>query len=647
MEPVVLNNRYRLLELIGSGGMAVVYRGVDTLLQRRVAVKVLRESYSGDPAFLARFQREAQSAARLDHPNVVTVYDVGQDGDHHYIVMEYVDGQDLKTLIRQKGQLDVGEALDIATQIAAGVGHAHKSGFIHCDVKPQNVLVTRDGRAKVTDFGIARALSESGLTESDTVWGSPLYFSPEQAAGDPPSPASDVYSIGVVMYEMLAGRPPFQAEKTAALALMHLREEPAPLAARNPQVPPQLEWIIRKVMAKEPSARYRTAEQLARVLEEYRKHGEQMTGWQPAVAPAGAGYTVRVDRHVTEPESESEPELASMTLMASDRLTWALAVIAFVAVIGLIPLWGAVYMAYFPPEQPGPPAQITRTPKPLVTLVPTVQQVLVPDLKGKPIDEARMEAKRYGLRLVEREQDAPDVEGGIVVDQSPGPGERVPLDSELTVFVSKVGRELKMPGVMDYPLEEVQAGLESELKLHVVIVEKWSGEPRGLVLLQEPEPETTIYAGDTVTLTVSGGVDIPILLEVNLSDTIMLKEAELRQATFQPGEAIEFTLRWVALRPVSRNYRVFVHLQDSGGPYSTPVATGDMDPGVPTSQWTPGKVEEDQYRVVIPTGLSAGWYQLRVGLYAQGGGDRLAVIDAGVTTAELDSILIAEITVKP
>ena len=221
METVVLNERYRLLELIGSGGMAVVYRGMDTLLQRQVAVKVLREAFAGDPAFLARFQREARAAANLDHPNVVTVYDVGHDGDRHYIVMECVDGQDLKTLIRREGRLDVDDALDIALQVCAGVGHAHKAGIIHCDIKPQNVLVTWDGRAKVTDFGIARALSGSGITESETVWGSPLYFSPEQAAGEPPSPASDVYSIGIMLYEMLAGAPPFQAEKPGARADAH------------------------------------------------------------------------------------------------------------------------------------------------------------------------------------------------------------------------------------------------------------------------------------------------------------------------------------------------------------------------------------------------------------------------------------------
>ncbi len=270
MESVVLNNRYRLLELVGSGGMAVVYRGMDTLLQRRVAVKVLRESYSDDPAFLARFRREAQAAANLDHPNVVTVYDVCQDGDRHYIVMEYVQGQDLKTLIRQRGQLEVGEALDIAIQIAAGVGHAHKSGVIHCDVKPQNVLVTQDGRAMVTDFGIARALSESGLTESDTVWGSPLYFSPEQAAGDPPSPASDVYSIGVVMYEMLAGRPPFDGEGAKTIFELILDSKPTPLREQRQEVPEELARLVEACLEKDRGQRPPNFTVVAESLEKIR-----------------------------------------------------------------------------------------------------------------------------------------------------------------------------------------------------------------------------------------------------------------------------------------------------------------------------------------------------------------------------------------
>jgi serine/threonine-protein kinase len=317
---------------------------------------------------------------------------VGHDGDRHYIVMEYVDGQDLKTLVRQRGRLEVDESLDIATQIAAGVGHAHKAGVIHCDVKPQNVLVTQDGRVKVTDFGIARALSESGLTESETVWGSPLYFSPEQAAGDPPAPASDVYSIGIVMYEMLSGLPPFQAEKSAALALMHMREDPPPLAIRNPQVPPQLEWIIRKVLAKEPAARYRTAGQLAHVLGEYRSHGEQVTGWRPVEPPSD--YAADSDVESEAPPASPPPPVPQKEL---DRLTWVLGAIALVAVVGLVLLWlGLVIPAYSGQQEPLP----NPTSAPLLTRTPEPQLVSVPDVVGEPVDEARRMVERAGLRFV-------------------------------------------------------------------------------------------------------------------------------------------------------------------------------------------------------------------------------------------------------
>jgi hypothetical protein len=442
------------------------------------------------------------------------------------------------------------------------------------------------------------------------------------------------------MYEMLSGNPPFRAEKTAALALMHMREEPAPLAARNPQVPPQLEWIIRKVMAKEPAARYRNAEQLSHILEEYREHGEQVTRWQPAVPPT-TGYAVEADRRVVEPEPE--PELVPESFVDSSRLTWVLAAIAFVAVIGLIPLWWAVYMAYFPSEQPGPPVRSTHTPKPFATLEPTVEQVLVPNVVGRPIDEARSEAKRYGLRLVEEIRDEPGVEGGIVLDQSPSPGERVPINSELTVYVSKTRQVWKMPGVTDYPLGEVQGGLESELGLHVVVERKWSEEPEEKVLSQEPSSGATVHAGDTVTLTVSGGTDMPIELDVNLADTVILKEAKLPRATFRPGETIAVTLYWEPLRTTSLPYVVFVHVIDAGGNL---VAQQDVEPPVPTTDWVPSVVE-DSHRFQLPGDLSAGSYQLRTGLYRRGEPSvRLPVVDAGLTSAESDSILIAEISVE-
>jgi serine/threonine protein kinase len=634
MEPVLLNNRYRLLELVGSGGMAAVYRGLDTLLQRPVAVKVLRESFASDPAFLARFQREARAAANLDHSNIVTVYDVGQDGDRHYIVMEYVDGQDLKTLIRRKGRLHVDEALDIAIQVSAGVGHAHKAGIVHCDIKPQNVLVTNDGRAKVADFGIARALSESGVTESETVWGSPLYFSPEQAAGAPPSPASDVYSIGVVIYEMLTGTPPFQAERPAALALMHMREIPQSLTLQNPQVPSQLERIVYQVLSKEPAARYRTAGQLAHVLEEYRRQSEQLTGWQPTVPPPSLGASVP-----SAPIAEVEHPSASRS--ATDGMTWMLGVIAFVAVVGLVPLWWLVYRAYSAPPTLSP----TRTPMPLVTSTPEVQMVSVPSVLGKTMEEAQEMLEQAGLHYVLlEERNEPDMERGIVLEQTPAPGELVSLGSDISVIVNGLGRELTMPGVVDYPLEIVRDGLESD-GLQVVVDTVWSLQPEGMVLKQEPDQGTMVHAGDTVTLTVSGGVDIPIPLEVNLSEMIMLESAELRQETFRPGDAIAVTLRWRALRAINTNCVVFVHLI---GPDGLLVAQQDTEPIPPTSLWTAGSGVIDPHQVTISTNLPPGQYQLRTGMYPQGQPSvRLSVVDEGLTTVESDSILISEIEVTP
>ncbi len=624
MESLLLNGRYQLEELIGSGGMAVVYRGFDRLLQRRVAVKILRETFACDPAFLARFQREARAAANLDHPNIVTVYDVGQDGEWHYIVMEYVDGQDLKTLIRRKGRLDVKEAVDIAYQIASGVGYAHKAGIIHCDIKPQNVLVTNDRRAKVTDFGIARAFSESGVTESSTVWGSPLYFAPEQAAGGPPTPASDVYSIGVVMYEMLAGVPPFQAENPTALAFMHMREEPTPLTVHCPYVPVQLERIVHKLLSKEPAARYRTAEQLAHVLDAYRRQSEQVTGWQPAV-PA-------------------QPPIPAPRAVP-DRLVWVLGVIAFVAVIGLIPLWWAVYHAYSAPAVP--PVVSTATPEPTVwaTFTPQVQMVRVPDVVGRPLEEGQQMIEWAGLRLVlAGERFEQGKEKGIVLEQNPPPGTSVAVGTEVSVIVSGMGRELVMPGVVEYPIDMIKAGLESD-GLTVAVEEVWSPRPKGMILAQEPAPGTTIHAGDTVTLTVSGGVDIPISLGVNLANVIMLEGAELRQSTFRPGDVIAVTLRWRSIRKVSTNYVVFVHLI---GPRGDLVAQQDIEPLTPTSAWSPGMGIADPHQVSIPAICPPGRYQLRTGMYPQGQpAYRLQVVDAGETSVESDSILITEIDIQP
>jgi serine/threonine-protein kinase len=632
MENVKLNERYRLLTCIGSGGMAVVYKGLDMLLERRVAVKVLRQRFASDPEFLERFQREARAAANLDHPNIVTVFDVGKDDGHHYIVMEYVDGQDLKSIIRQKGHLSVAEALDITAQVAAGVGHAHKAGVIHRDIKPQNVLITQAGRAKVVDFGIARALSESGLTDSDTVWGSPIYFAPEQAAGDPPTPASDVYSIGVMMYEMLAGSPPFQAESPTALAMKHLREEPPPLTVQNPQVPPRLEWIVRKLLSKEPSARYRTAEQLVHVLEEYRLQVEQPTGWQPVTdSPATS------DSGEGQQSSGNQPVTVQKMPFGSEALAWVLGTIALVAVVGLIPLWWLVYRSY----AALPPGPSRTTPTPLVTRTQAQVMVTVPSVLNRPVDEARSLLQRTGLELeISEQRESSGVEEGIVIEQDPPSGENAPIDSTVFVVVSGPGRELTMPDVVGRPADEMQDGLES-LGLNVVIEETWSSDPEGQVVDQQPDADSQIRSGSTITLTVSSGSDIA--LNANLDRQIILNGAVLQQRSLRAGEILGITLRWEATRSIDRRYAVFVHLI---GPDGNLVAQDDRQPNLPTNEWFEGISVVDPHQITVPSEAPTGRYQIRTGMYPEGQpGNRLPVVDPGSTTQESNSILVAEIEV--
>ena len=366
MTEALLNQRYKVISQIGSGGMALVFKAQDLSLGRMVAIKVLRERFTGDAQFLDRFLHEARAAANLAHPNIVTVHDFGEDAGRYYMVMEYIEGQNLKSILHNSGPFSVDRTLDFTTQICAGVGYAHRAGLVHCDIKPHNVLVTPEGKVKVTDFGIARALiSIKPNEQNEIVWGSPQYFSPEQAAGESPTPASDVYSIGIVLYEMLTGRLPFQAESPQALAMMHLRDEPPPLSLYNPAVPEALERIIRKVLAKEPAARYRTADQLGHILLSYKDRGTEMTAGRPAVnkstaspsaavisSPLGTAPTPTRPRPGPVAPAVSAPEEQYYGEDEEDEgvdwLALALGAVAFVSVLGLIPLWLLVYLQYNP-----------------------------------------------------------------------------------------------------------------------------------------------------------------------------------------------------------------------------------------------------------------------------------------------------------
>jgi serine/threonine-protein kinase len=343
----LLNNRYQLLEAFGSGGMALIYRARDTLLDRYVAIKILREDQTHSADFDVQFQHEAQAAANLAHPNIVTVYDYGLDRGLPFIVMELVPGTDLKSLLRKRGRFTVEEGIPLMVQACAGIGYAHRAGLVHCDVKPHNMLVTPDGRLKVTDFGIARALATLDPSErSDVVWGSPQYYSPEQAAGHPPSPASDVYSLGIVTYEVLTGTLPFTASTAEELARLHLEARPIPPSEYIPDIPEALEAIILKVLSKEPSARYRTADQLGRVL---MKFGTQRDLTAVAAAPAPQAES-DVDFALEEtPGAGSEPAAEAEQPLNIDWISVGLGLLALIAVGGLIPFWMWIYFVYHPP----------------------------------------------------------------------------------------------------------------------------------------------------------------------------------------------------------------------------------------------------------------------------------------------------------
>ncbi|MCB8982250.1 MAG: serine/threonine protein kinase [Ardenticatenaceae bacterium] len=373
-----LNGRYRLLGRIGSGGMAAVYRAQDLKLGRIVAIKMLHESLTSDEGFLIRFQREAHAAANLTHPNIVTVHDIGQEEYRHYIVMEYVDGFTLKQIIRDANEdgrfLPVSRVLDLTIQICNGIGYAHRANLVHCDLKPQNVLVTRDDRVKVADFGIARAITEASQHLADSqVWGTPQYISPEQAAGQTPTPASDVYAIGVIMFEMLTGHLPFAADSPTAMALKHLQEVPPSILEYNPGVPRQLDDIVHKLLAKEPSARYSTAGQLGRILSAYRDRSLADTGpvypalvksqttaktavptseqethfyQRPQVAATDAQDTPRRPMRPVRPPSPLPQAASQPTPAGPDWTIIGLGITAVISLLGLIPLWYLVYRAW-------------------------------------------------------------------------------------------------------------------------------------------------------------------------------------------------------------------------------------------------------------------------------------------------------------
>jgi len=325
--PIIFNDRYQLTANLGEGGLAEVYLAQDLALGRMVAVKLLREQYTPDPTFLVRFHREAQNAASLNSSNIVSVYDFGQDHHRPYIVMEYVPGDNLRTIM-DRGLLPMPQVVDYGIQICNAVGLAHRRGMVHGDLKPGNIMISPENQAKVTDFGLARALGESAMDDGELVWGTPAYFAPEQAAGDRVSPATDVYAIGIMLYEMLAGTVPFVGETDQEVARKQLYEHPAPLSHYTNRAPAALETAIHKALLKNPGQRFHTADQLKQALLQFK----QVSG----------GYV----------PLPSNMQIPGQQQPAMDWLAIFLGILAIIAILGLVPLWTQVYQIYIAQRPP-------------------------------------------------------------------------------------------------------------------------------------------------------------------------------------------------------------------------------------------------------------------------------------------------------
>ena len=574
----ILAGRYEITGHLGEGGMAVVYRGRRLSDDREVAIKVLREQYAHDTGFVARFEREAQAVSRLTHPHMVQVYDSGRDADVHFIVMEFVDGEDLKTLLRRAGAVPEDRAREIGAQVCDALAFAHGVGIVHRDVKPQNILLARDGRVKVTDFGIARALAASNLTETGTVLGSVQYLSPEQARGIGVARSADLYSLGVVLYEAVTGHLPFDGDSPITIAFKHVHEYP-PVPRRDDGVPVSrgTERIILKALAKDPPNRYRSAEEMREDLIGLAAHWRE----EP---PPDVEDTMVVPRNAEADEARS-PRVPRM-LVPVLGIAVTLLALFIGATFGL-----QAFNAYL-----------------------NVPEVTVPTLVGLSLADAQGLARKDHLTVqVIQQSYSRTVPTGFVLGQDQPPGKAVKVDRVIGLTTSLGPQMVTVPDVRRRSLNDARFAIEqARLAVGEVRDAYDNSLPPGVVIAQDPAPGASLERGTSVYLRVNKGPETPVLPDLvgrsldearrALADLgVTLRQVmQVPRTDVQPGQIVAMTPP--AGTQIRHGDAVTVTIAAAPGPSSPPpqpIVTGT--PIVPVTPRDPNK-KQARITLIVPEG---------------------------------------------
>ena len=476
MSVKLLAGRYELLEKIGDGGMAVVYKARCRLLNRFVAIKILKPEFAKNPDIIESFRRESQAAAGLSHPNIVGIFDVGREGNLHYIVMELIEGQTLSKMIEKEGPIEYHKVIDITKQIAAGLSYAHKHHIIHRDIKPHNILMTPDGVAKIADFGIAKAMSESIDDDSEEmVMGSVHYFSPEQARGGYVDEKSDIYSLGIVMYEMLTGRVPFDAETPVQVALMHINEQMIPPSRYVPTIPPRLEAIILKATAKVQVSRYANVDEIIKELDKIELISAVVG--EEAVAPE-IRKTDRTELDKQKKEAAAEKKKRNKKNSEGNSRKYIIigaVLLAAVAVIASIFVFGG-----------------------------GKGKVVVPDLRGYTYEEAEQELESLGLEIEKgNEVFSDEYDEGQIVSQSPKPDMEVKKGKSIRVNISKGSGMETVPNVIGMTESQAREALEAKGFQLGRVTEEESSQVAGTVVRQSPVSGTEAESGSVVDIVIA------------------------------------------------------------------------------------------------------------------------------------------------